>query len=181
MNLLPLLRKSPQPRVLSVLSGGKEEKIQEDDIGLENPNNYSWTKAITHNATMTTLSFEYLAENEKSITFMHVFPGLVRTSLFSRVVAPASSGLLSRVLTAIMSTFGSILIWLAGASALDCGARQAFILTRDTFGPGAWRIDQNSEAVTKPGVLERYREQGWPEKVWNHNLSVFEKVLVASE
>ncbi|KAF8857528.1 hypothetical protein BDZ45DRAFT_726701 [Acephala macrosclerotiorum] len=180
-NLLPLLRKSPRPRVLSVLSGGKEEKLQEDDVGLEDPNNYSWNKAISHHATMTTLTFEYLAKNEKGITFMHTFPGLVRTGLFSQVVAPESSGILARVLTAIMSTFGSIFLWLAGASALDCGARQAFILTSDNYGPGAWRIDQNSELVTTPGVLGRYREQGWPEKVWNYNSSVFEKALIANE
>jgi NAD(P)-dependent dehydrogenase (short-subunit alcohol dehydrogenase family) len=36
-NLLPLLRKSPRPRILSVLSGGQEKKMIEDDLGLQNP------------------------------------------------------------------------------------------------------------------------------------------------
>jgi len=37
MNLLPLIRQSPRPRVLSVLNGGREKAMLDDDIGLENP------------------------------------------------------------------------------------------------------------------------------------------------
>jgi NAD(P)-dependent dehydrogenase (short-subunit alcohol dehydrogenase family) len=181
MNLLPLLRNSSRPRIVSVLSGGKEQQMRDDDIGLENPDHYTWQGAIVHHATMTSLAFGYLAENDKKITFMHVFPGLVSTRLFSRVAAPSTSGQLARTLTALFAGFGSLLVWLLGVSALDCGARQAFLLTNDKYGPGALRIGDKSELVTAPGVLSRYREQGWQGKVWNYTLGVFEKALAASE
>jgi hypothetical protein len=166
---------------VSVLSGGKEGQMNDEDIGLENPDNYNWQGAIAHHATMTTLAFEYLAENEKKITFLHVFPGLVHTELFSGVTAPESSEFLARTLTALFARLGGLLVRFLGASALDCGARQAFLLTSDEYGPGALRIDDKSELVTAPGVLGRYREQGWREKVWNYTLGVFEKGLAASE
>jgi hypothetical protein len=155
--------------------------MRDDDIGLENPDDYTWQGAIAHHSTMTSLAFEYLAENDKKITFMHVFPGLVSTGLFSRVAAPSTSGLLARSLTALFAGFGSLLVRILGVSALDCGARQAFLLTNDKYGPGAWRIGDKSELVTAPGVLGRYRDQGWREKVWNYTLGVFEKGLAASE
>jgi hypothetical protein len=165
-----------------VLNAGKEQQMRDDDIGLENPQNYGWQAAINHITTMTTLAFEYLAENDKQITFMHAFPGLVRTEIFSRLTAPESFGILGTVLLAIMSSFASTVQWLMGMSTLDCGARQAFILTSDKYGPGeVWRIDENSEPINAPGVLEQYREHGWREKVWNYTVGVFEKALATSE
>lgn len=182
INLLPLLRKSTRPRIVNVLSAGHEKPILEDDIGLEKSENYSWSAANNHHSTMTTLAFEYLADNDKKITFMHVFPGLVRTELFARVAAPETSGFLARILTRLFGRFGGILQWILGISALDCGARQAFLLTNDKYGPGeAWRIDDKSEPVTAAGVLEHYREEGWREKVWNHNLGIFERALGAGQ
>jgi NAD(P)-dependent dehydrogenase (short-subunit alcohol dehydrogenase family) len=181
-NLLPLLRKSSRPRILSVLNGGNEKQMCDEDIGLENLQNYSWSAAVNHIATMMTLSFEYLAENDKNITFLHGFPGLVRTEIFSRLTPAEDSGILGRFVFTIMKSLAWTMQWLLGMSVLDCGARQAFILTSDEYGPGeVWRVNEKSEAVTVTGVLERYREQGWREKVWNYTSGVIEKALATSQ
>lgn len=181
-NLLPLLRKSTRPRLLTVLAGGNEDRMLDEDIGLENPQNYGLRVATVHTTTMTTLSLEYLAENDKHITFIHAFPGLVSTGLFSRLRAPATFGILGKAVFAVVRFAASTLMRLFGMSPLDCGARQAFLLTSDTYSPGqVWRINDKSEPVTKPGALEIYREQGWREKVWNYTTGVFDKALATRE
>ncbi|KUJ21579.1 uncharacterized protein LY89DRAFT_681043 [Mollisia scopiformis] len=130
-NLLPLLRNSQRPRVLTVLSGGKEAKMLDEDIGLQNPQNYGLAPAISHCATLTTLSLEYLAENDKQITFMHNYPGLVSTDLFARLSAPESFGILGKGLFAVFRFVAATLLKLFGQSPLDSGARQVFVLTSD--------------------------------------------------
>ncbi|MCJ1248159.1 hypothetical protein MMC30_005376 [Trapelia coarctata] len=174
-NLLPLLRQSPRPRVLSVLSGGREKRMRDEDIGLEQ--HWAPRAVINHTTTMTSLALEHLAENDKRITFLHAFPGLVRTDIFARLTAPESSGVRWRLLLAIIRGLVAVVVLLFGVSAEDSGERQAFHLTSDRYSPGAWRIGSSSDQVSAPGVLEQYRERGWPEKVWEHTMRVFDKAL----
>lgn len=178
-NLLPLLRQSPRPRVLTVLNGGREQLMRDEDIGLETQNNWSTRGAINHTTTMTSLAFEQLAENDKGIVFLHAFPGMVKTDIFSRITAPESSGLAWRAVLALIQGAVAVINLLIGISAAESGERQAFHLTSDTYSPGAWRIDQLSDQVATPGVLEQYREGGWREKVWEHNMRVFDKALAS--
>jgi hypothetical protein len=181
INLLPLLRESANPRILSVLNAGQEEKMIENDIGLENPQNFGPRIAIVHTTTMMTLALEHLALNDKRITFIHSFPGLVATDIFSRLKAPESFGIIGRILVKVVGRFVGTLQWLFGMSTADSGARQAFILTNAEFGPGeAWRIDDKCEPTVKAGVLEQYRELGWREKVWEYTMGVFDKIPVVN-
>ena len=174
-NLLPLLRQSPRPRVLSVLNGGKEKALHEQDIGLDQ--RWSPTAVINHTTTMTSLAFEHLAKENKEMTFLHSFPGLVRTDIFARLEPPESSGVVWRVTLAFIRGLVAILLLCVGMPVEECGERQAFLLTTDRYGPGAWRIDASSEQVITPGVLERYREEGWRERNWEHTMRVFDAAL----
>jgi hypothetical protein len=97
-NLLLLLRKSPRPRGLNVLNAGWERKVLDSDIGLSNPSNYSIGRCVDHTTTLMTLGLEYLAGNNREITFLHTFPGLVSTEIFTRLKAPEGSGVLKRAL-----------------------------------------------------------------------------------
>jgi hypothetical protein len=161
-----------------VLNGGKEKRMLDDDIGLENPANFGARAAINHTTTMMTLALEYLSKSEKEITFLHAFPGLVATDNFSRLTAPRSFGILGKLFVVFISRFVNTLQRLLGMSVADCGARQAYLLTSEAYGPGqVWRIDDKSEPVNAPGVLEHYREGGWQERVWEYTVGVFEKVL----
>ncbi|CAD6574369.1 MAG: hypothetical protein ASARMPRED_006680 [Alectoria sarmentosa] len=174
-NLLPLLRQSPRPRVLSVLNGGREKSMYDEDIGLEQ--HWATRAVIDHATTMTSLAFEHLAENDQRITFLHAFPGLVRTDIFARLTAPESSGVAWRVVLASVRGLFAILMLIFGMSAAVSGERQAFHLTGDIYSPGAWRIDSLSDQVYASGVLEQYRERGWLEKVWEYNVRIFDKAL----
>lgn len=79
-NLLPLLSQSQHPRVLSVLNGGKEKAIYDNDIGLAK--NWSPIAVINHTTTMTTLSSSTSQKTtSKSPSCMHSPAGSKRTSL----------------------------------------------------------------------------------------------------
>ncbi|KAF7870218.1 uncharacterized protein EAF02_009408 [Botrytis sinoallii] len=171
-NLLPLLRCSPRPRVLSVLNAGQEQIMQDEDIGLQNPQNFGPRVAINHTTTMMTLGLEYLSHRDanQNITLILSFPGLVVSDNFSRLTAPDSFSSVGKILVPLIGTFFSV-------STAECGARQAFLLTSGRFKRGkTWRIDDKSEVVTSSNdALEYYREKGLREKVFAHTLQVFEK------
>ncbi|KAF7881503.1 hypothetical protein EAF00_011872 [Botryotinia globosa] len=178
-NLLPLLRCSPRPRGLSVLNAGQELKMQDEDIGLQTPENFGPRVAINHSTTMMTLGLEYLSQSDanQNITVIHSLPGLVASDNFSRLAATDSFGLLGKLLVPFIGTFFSVMQKIFGISTADCGARQAFLLTSDRFERGkTWRIDDKSEVITSSNdALEYHREKGWREKVFEHTLQVFEK------
>jgi NAD(P)-dependent dehydrogenase (short-subunit alcohol dehydrogenase family) len=82
--LLPLLNAAASPRVVSILAGGHEAKMNEEDLDLRKPGNYSIISAAVHSATMLTLAYEYLARENPRISFVHAFPRFVATPLFTR-------------------------------------------------------------------------------------------------
>ncbi|KAL8686246.1 MAG: hypothetical protein Q9218_007245, partial [Villophora microphyllina] len=59
-NLEPLLSQATTPRVVSVLAGGQEGKLYEDDLSLEQ--NFGFFSCLAHGTTMTSLVFETLAK-----------------------------------------------------------------------------------------------------------------------
>lgn len=174
-NLLPLLSQTPQPKILGVLNGGNEKTMIDNDLGLEK--NWSPLTVINHTTTMTSLAFDYLANDHKQATFMHVYPGWVQTDIFARLAASESSGILWRITLAAIRSAVAIIMTLFGISAKESGQRNAYCFMSDSFGPGSWRIDNASEKVISPGVLGRYREGGWPEKIWDYTVHVFERAL----
>ncbi len=158
-----------------MLNGGKEKAMRDEDLGLEQ--HWSTASVINHTTTMTSLAFEHLAENDKRITFLHAYPGLVKTDIFARLIAPESSGVAWRAALVLIRGLVAIIMMLFAMSAEDSGERQAFHLTSDSYTPGAWRIDHLSDQVSAPGVLGQYRERGWPKKVWEYTVRTFEKTL----
>lgn len=172
-NLLPLLHRSSRPRILSVLNGGREQKINTEDLGLER--NWAVRAMINHTTTMTTLAFDHLAPVNENIAFLHAFPGLVQTDIFSQLTAPESSGIAWRIGLAAIRALTAAAFVVMGISPEESGERHAFHLTSATFGPGVHRINETSNEVAAPGVLEEYRKEGWPKKVWEYTLTVFDK------
>lgn len=176
-NLLPLLRQSSRPRVLTLLNGGKEKPMFDDDIGLEK--RWSADAVINHTTTMTSLALEHLAKDDERITFLHVFPGLVNSGNFIRVTAGESAGVVWRVMLSVFCRMITAVQLIFGITPEECGERQAYHLTSEQFGLGAWRIDNSSEVVSENagGVFEKYRASGWSEKIWELTTAVFESAL----
>lgn len=123
---------------------------------------------------MTSLAFEYLAEHEKQVTFIHSSPGLVRTEICAKLTAPVSSGILWKITLYLIRSLVAVVMLVVGISVEESGERQSFILTNDEYGPGAWRIDASGEAIATSPLIEQYKEQGQVAKVWDYTASIFE-------
>ncbi|KAK4153465.1 hypothetical protein C8A00DRAFT_43645 [Chaetomidium leptoderma] len=171
-NLLPRLLAAPRARVLSVLNGGKEGVFREDDLGLVD--NWSSLAVMAQYTTVTTLAFDHLAAQNKTFTFLQAYPGLVRTGI-SNLVAPSGSGIGRRAYVAVVGRFVGMLALLFGMTPVASGERHAYHLTSSAFGPGMWRVDDQSEVAKGTEVL-KYRAAGWPKRIWEFTVSVFDKI-----
>ncbi|KAK1830624.1 3-keto-steroid reductase [Podospora conica] len=182
-SLLPLLARSPTPaRVLSILNGGKETTLNTRDLGLVQPGSWTPFAAIAQTTMMTTLAWEHLAglPGNERVTFLHAFPGLVRTDIGAHIVAPPGSGWWLRVRAAVVRGAVRVMMWLMGVDAERAGERGAYLLAGAgpaQAGGGAWLVDDKSEVVAGPAAVSRYIAEGWPERVWEFTVGVFERVL----
>lgn len=183
--LLPLLNAAASPRVVSILAGGQEGKLHEEDLDLRKPGNYSVVNAAVHSATMLTLTFEHLARENPRISFVHAFPGWVATPLLSR----GSTGLLGLLMNWIVIPLGNLL----ALSADEAGARALFYSTSDRYavsdgtvplaegvekspksGGGVFLSNDKSESVNNEKVLADLRARGVDEQVWRHTAEIFD-------
>ncbi|KAL2197682.1 hypothetical protein P885DRAFT_35645 [Corynascus similis CBS 632.67] len=183
--LTPLLRRhapgNPQPRVLSVLAAGQETRLAENDLGLDDQKNWSARAVIGHTVTLTSLALEHLARQYRDISFLHAHPGLVRTDIFSRLEAPPGSSLLWRVVVFFVKKGATALMWLRGITPEESGERHAWHLTGPEFGEGGrlHPINEHSDEIAPSAmkVVEDYKRDGWPEKVWEYTVRVIEKAI----
>jgi len=174
-NLLPLLTAAPHPRVLSVLNGGKETSLREDDLGLEK--NWSPFAVINQATTLHTLAFYHLAAENPTVTFVHAFPGLVKTDIGTHMRAPDNAGILKRIYAAMVRGLVATMMFFFGITPRTSGERQVYHLTSSVFQPGVWLLNEHSDVVDAPGVVVRYRESGWPKRAWEFTAGVFERTL----
>ena len=82
MTLQPLLSVAPYPHIVSVLAGGQENKIYEDDLDLKH--NYGPIVCAFQGTTMMSLAFEHLAKENPNVAFLHVYPGYVNTGIVEK-------------------------------------------------------------------------------------------------
>lgn len=177
-NLLPLLTKAAETgslsRTMSVLGAGQEGKIKLDDLSLKK--NYSTSNVGTYSATLNSLAATHLATEYPSTTFIHVFPGIVKTNILSGFGGPK-----------IVQSLLLMLMTPIAIPVKEVGERLLYNATSEEFAPslkggkGAYLLGANSEWAGKEKVLKRYREQGIAEKVWEHTQEVFEKVAAKGE
>ncbi|KAI9838860.1 MAG: hypothetical protein M1819_004067 [Sarea resinae] len=190
-NLLPIMS-SPVSRVVSVLAGGKEGKMVESDLYLRH--NYSIMNAAVHSATMMTLAMDRFAAENPSISFVHVFPGLVNTPVLSRgLPAPAAI---------FMKYVGIPILSLFALSYNEAGERELFYATSARYPPagnrssavgvvlgpkvevaegcdgaqgtGLYLLDWNGEIAGDEKLLTDFKTRGLSDTVWAHTLEVFE-------
>jgi hypothetical protein len=167
-NLMSLLHRSSQPRILSILNGTKEKKIDEDDIGLEE--RWGIPAVVNHATLCTSLAFDYLSANDaqKRITFLNATPGFVSTDT-PRTAHPSKvAGLAWWALISFVQIVLGWIIKYFGMAAREYGERHAYELTSDKFVLGSWRVNHLNDVVPDNAILVQYRESGWGDKVWEH-------------
>jgi hypothetical protein len=191
-NLLPLLKASPSPRVVSVLAGGLEGKLVEDDLDLLKPKNYSIINAAVHSATMGTLVLGRFAAQNPEISFVHAYPGSVATTTFSKGSTGIVKLLLSWVIQPIINTFFATSVDDAGARALFylTSARYAVVPNTGTPLPtgvepavAAYKrlflADANSEDTGNKALLSDFDVRGVSDKVWEFTQDIFQGAVSA--
>lgn len=154
--LLPLLRASPNGKVLFVLDGvnGNPSKINWDDMALQNT--YSISAAANHAITFTDLIIQYYASQPENstVTFTHALPGFVRTGL------AAGLPFYARIPLQGLMKLG------VGTSAETCAEHMLHGMLGTENG---WRcIDSNGQAVKKKKPVTEEMIQ----KVWDHTIKI---------
>ncbi|KAI1347645.1 short-chain dehydrogenase/reductase [Xylaria sp. FL0043] len=185
--LLPLLNKSRSPRVVSILAGGREGPVDEDDLALKRPGNFSMSSASYHSCTMNTLMLERLATENPRISFIHAFPGVVDTPLFDRLSSGIKGTLLSYTVVPVARLFAR--------SVSDAGHWGLFISTSARYSVddgmvplsggmekaertkgGIFLVNEKGDATSNERVLGAFRRRGLDEKVWAHTNEVFASI-----
>lgn len=160
---------------MSILAAGREATLVTSDLELSSPDNYSLLNATNHTATMTTLAMDELTKSNPKVTFIHKYPGVVKTGLLGKMFDDWTGAwkilgfLAQKVLLPIMSLFQ--------VSAEESGERGLYVATSEKFsGGGIFRLDWNDEKAKEVSQLDKYRAEGMPKKVWEHTVGVFDRV-----
>lgn len=177
-NLLPLLNAALNPEtkapasVISVLGAGLENTINLSDLSLKS--NYSLSTCATHAITMNTLSFQHLASQNSKISFIHTQPGGVSGTNLLR-------GYPGFITT--MMNFAAITVFRPWVTSVkECGERHIWAGMAAGFTGGqAILIGPKGAKTGNMKVLEKLRQDGIEEKVWDHTMEVFEKVCDKNE
>lgn len=197
LNLLPALQRATSlRRVVSVAAAGFEGYFDDSDwVGFGTKN---FLKARGHFASMATMAHNALARRAPGVSFVHNFPGAVKTEFGKDVTG--WMGVVRKVLKVV----GSIapLRWLPNE---ECGARQLYNATSARFPPaagddaagvprpdhvplargadgtpgsGSYSIGVDCES-SSPEVeqhLAKARADGAEEKLWAHLLGEIEQI-----
>lgn len=118
--------------MITILAGGKEKPV--DTTDLEVRRNYAPIKAAATATTQMTLALEELARNNKSIAFIHKFPGFVNTGVIDRFLVTSASGVWY-----LPATFARFVILpvvnLLSTTPDVAGERALFLITSSRYPP----------------------------------------------
>ncbi|KAJ5143517.1 uncharacterized protein N7515_002304 [Penicillium bovifimosum] len=193
-NLLPQLTKAANAEdaapgkqrnlstVLSVLDARGNSSLILNDLSLKD--NYTLRNCANHAITMTSLSMEELAAAYPSTSFVHAYPGIVKTSLVRD-----RGFLMKTAMNAMMVLLTPFTVPLE-----ECGQRHLYAATNPSFSPrgldggdaaigsdgvrgsGAYLVGSDSATLPDQKVLQGYREDGTRGVVWKHTLDIFKSI-----
>ena len=191
--LLPLMQAaSPQlSRVISVLGAGEESStsFHLNDLGLKE--NFSLRNAACHAITMTDFFFEELAKKNPTISFVHAFPGTVKTGFNKEAgfVIKAATNLAFKLLSPWMVDIqesGERHLYAASSAAypaksgadgcVELGDQSTIKGSAGEASSGAYLIGSDGEFRANVKVLEELRKQGAGQKIWDHTVETCEAV-----
>lgn len=197
-NLLPLLLKSPSPRVLTVLGGGMEGPIFADDLPLASPKHYTVANAANVAATYTTSFLEALHARNPKISFVHLFPGLTKTKLWNNSdhFAAWQRFLINWIVFPLISPFLFSTAQVSGQRALFAATNGRFRALKPGMDPqgtlmaegsdgkkgsGVYTVNQSTEGVHADKVLAPLRQQGMVERIWDFTWEEFRRAAEVHE
>ncbi|KAJ5102046.1 hypothetical protein NUU61_004268 [Penicillium alfredii] len=192
-NLLPLLESTGPSRVVSIYGGGFEFSINPDDLSLQH--NFSLLNAYKHSITMTSLSMDHLSQKHPAISFIHGYPGLVGTNIYSNSFPPPVAALYNYGMWPLM--------WPFSVNLKESGERHLFHLSSARYparngvstqgvpvdpsdvstgidgqkGSGAYLLNWSGDSRPTRSILREYRDQGMDERVWQHTVDLLQAAV----
>ncbi|KAH6641035.1 hypothetical protein F5144DRAFT_505963 [Chaetomium tenue] len=190
VNLLPQLQKATDlRRVVSVMAGTKEGPINMDDLDGRTTNMFT-PSGRGHFCSMMTLSLEAIAKTAPSVSFVHDYPGFVKTNIGNDV-----KGLTFAIMKAIWEAVTLVIGPFLATPFDEAGERQLFFATSGRFPgggdgsaagvpvPEGVKVAQGTDGNLASGVysitnhaetapvkvdqlLEKFRKDGTAQKVW---------------
>ncbi|RDW64360.1 uncharacterized protein DSM5745_09771 [Aspergillus mulundensis] len=174
----------PLARVVSVLEAGGEAALNLDDLSLKH--RYSLRNCAKHAITMNSVSMEHLALAYPQISFMHTFPGIVKTRLnrdFGTAARLAISALmvLARPWEIPLEESGERHLYAATSPRFPArmykgGGTDAAEGSEGYPGSGFYRLSSTGSTYKSSRIMQAYREDGVRDVIWKHTLDVFAKV-----
>ncbi|KAL6232337.1 hypothetical protein BDW75DRAFT_247285 [Aspergillus navahoensis] len=187
-NLLPLLETSLDPasipsKVISIYGGGFEYGINTSDLDLKHT--FSLFNAYKHSITMTSLSMAHLAKIHPRVSFIHAFPGLVGTNIYTNSFPGPVAAVYNYLLWPLM--------WPLSVGLGESGERQLFHLHSGLYpagdlkgkgegevamgvdgvkGSGAYLLDWKGMLGLRRGFLDGNLGEGVDGVVWRHTEGV---------
>jgi hypothetical protein len=188
-NLLPLLRKAPSlRRVVTVAGGGFEGSIDSDDFqALRAPT--SPPELRERLSTLITLGLEAVGRTAPDVSFIHDYPGTVKTPLLKDVPEEMLKG----AEFVPLDECGERHVYLATSARyppksgdvamapLSNGIKVA-IGSNGELGSGVYSVGVDCETASAT-VLEKLRglrENGMVDAVWNYTEGEFKRIAEAS-
>lgn len=194
--LLPLLRTaSPElSRVVSVLAPGGESRTSFYLNDLDLKSNFSIRTAACHAITMTNFSFEEMAKQNPTVSFVHTYPGVVKTAFYKE--AGFAVRMASNLLLTILSTVspwtvdiqesGERHLYAATSSAyppksgedggIDIGGEEVMKGSDGKVGSGAYLIGSSGDFRGNEEILKELRDNGAGMNIWQHTMNIFKSV-----
>ncbi|PYI03221.1 short-chain dehydrogenase/reductase [Aspergillus sclerotiicarbonarius CBS 121057] len=194
-NFLPQLIKAGEQsgpclsRVISVLEAGGEAALHLDDLSLQT--HYSLRNCAKHAITMASVSMEHLAASYPHISFVHSFPGVVRTRLdrdfgTATKYAVAALMVLARPWEIALDESGERHLYAATSPRFPPriykdGVSGAAEGSDGVPGSGFYRLSSTGDTYKSNKIMGLYRADGTRSLIWKHTLDVFAKVRGAQE
>jgi NAD(P)-dependent dehydrogenase (short-subunit alcohol dehydrogenase family) len=193
VNLLPQLKQATLlRRVVTVAAGGKEGKVFLEDLPARNLGVLTFRGHIT---SMITLSLATIARQAPSVSFIHNYPGFVKTGLSRELtgIGPAISKVILGPVMAILQIpikeTGERQVYFATSARvpprLDYERAGGVYLSKGTETAvgvdghrGVYSIDYEAEGTTDKvqAVLKGLTEDGTAAKIWEHTESEFLRI-----
>lgn len=194
INLLPLLRQATGlRRVVTVLAGGHDGPIYTDDFQGRKMSVYSLRGQVV---SMTDLILERLAEQAPEVSFVHDYPGAVKTG-----IGRDANSMLVRIVSWVMPVIGMFLY----IPIRESGERHLFFATSAKYPPrsgdkagvpvsggisvadgtngepgsGVYSIHWDGESAGPKvvGLLRGMRQAGMTQQVWDHTEGEFKRIF----
>ncbi|KAJ5711373.1 short-chain dehydrogenases/reductase [Penicillium malachiteum] len=118
---------------------------------------------------MTSLVFEKLAAQYPTISFLHIFPGVVATPLMKNSVGSGMGSLIGFLSKPISMSVEESSEW------------HTWLSTSPNFAPknsgkGAYILNYNGKDATNQALMAKLQEKEFPKIVWQHTQDTFNRI-----